>query len=149
MIEQFLKQIHFNQWSWLVPWLVGLSAIIFVGSIIVGWMVLVRLPEDYLTRDESPNLYRSQSKLANLLIDILRNALGIGFLFVGFVMLFTPGQGILSITVGIVLVEFPGKHKLIRRMLANHRILNAINRIRRKSNKRPLASKETINSTPS
>ena len=53
-------------------------------------------------------------------------------------MLFTPGQGILSIIVGIELVEFPGKQKLIRKMLAQPKILKAINKLRTKAHKPPL-----------
>jgi hypothetical protein len=36
------------------------------------------------------------------------------------------------------LIEFPGKRKLIHRIVANPRVLNAINRIRNKAQKLPL-----------
>jgi hypothetical protein len=140
MIGQIQTQLNFDQWSWLLPWLIGLSAIMFFVSIFVVWQVLIRLPEDYLLQDEPHNLYRSKSKLINLAVRIVRNVLGAGFLLVGIVMLFTPGQGILSIIVGIELVEFPGKRKLIRKIVAQPKVFNAINRIRNKANKPRLAA---------
>lgn len=141
MIEKLLNKINFDQWRWLVPWLFGLSGIVFIGSIIVGWIVLVRLPEDYLTRDQPAQIYRSKSKLVNLVIKVVKNLVGLGFLFLGVVMLLTPGQGILSIVVGIVLVDYPGKRKLIRKIVAYPKVLKAINKLREKANKPPLATR--------
>ncbi len=138
MIEQIVQWTRFEQWSWLLPWLVGFSVVVFFGSLIGVWLVLVHLPEDYLTNDRSVNYLRTRSKVVNLFIRILRNFLGVGFLLMGLLMLFTPGQGILSMVVGIVLIEFPGKRKLIHKIVANPRVLNAINRIRKKAQKPPL-----------
>ena len=146
MFDQLLKQINFSQWSWLLPWILGFSVITFVGSVIAGWLVLVHLPENYLTRSEPTSLYRSKSKLVNLFVEIVRNLLGLGFLLVGMVMLVTPGQGILSIVVGIILIEFPGKQKLIRKIVASPNIFKAINKIRKQANKPPLAGVESGNS---
>jgi hypothetical protein len=138
MIEQVLSILHLEEWRWLLPWLFGLSVIVFIGSIVIGWFVLIRLPEDYLTRDHSTKVYRFKSKLVNLVIEVVRNLFGVAFLVLGVVMLFTPGQGILSIIVGIELVEFPGKQKLIRKILAYPKVLKAINKLRTKANKPPL-----------
>ena len=130
--------IHFSQWRWLVPWLFGFSVLVFFGSIVGVWFVLIRLPEDYLTRESKPESNGPRRPLLRLLRKIVMNILGVGFLLAGLVMLLTPGQGILSIFVGITLMDFPGKKILIRRILTQPRVLNAINKLRAKSDKPPL-----------
>lgn len=52
-------------------------------------------------------------------------------------MLFAPGQGILSLLVGIILCDFPGKHRVERKIIARPRVLSVINQIRARY-KRPL-----------
>ena len=146
MIEQILQWIHFDQWRWLLPWMFGFSVIVFIGSLIGVWLVLVHLPEDYLTNEKPVNLLGFQSKLINVFIKVVRNLMGLGFLLVGMVMLLTPGQGILSIVVGIVFLEFPGKRKLIHKIVAFPRVLNSINAIRRKANKPPLLTPQAATS---
>ena len=51
------------------------------------------------------------------------------------IMLFTPGQGILSIVLGIFLMEFPGKQKLEYKMIQHDPTFNAINWLRSKAGK--------------
>ena len=52
-------------------------------------------------------------------------------------MLFTPGPGILSLLVGVILCDFPGKRMVERKIIARPRVLSMINRIRARYN-RPL-----------
>ena len=52
-------------------------------------------------------------------------------------MLFTPGQGILSLLVGVILCDFPGKRKVERKIIERPLVLSTINRIRARYN-RPL-----------
>ena len=138
MINQLFITSNFRQWSWLIPWVFGLSVIAFIGSIIGVWFVLIRLPEDYLTRDSVPELNDSRRSAGWLMRKIAMNFAGLIFLFAGIVMLFTPGQGILSILVGITMMDFPGKRKLIRKILARPKVLKAINKLRKRSNVPPL-----------
>ena len=141
--------MHFSQWSWLIPWLFVLSVVAFIGSIIGVWFVLIRLPEDYLTREREPLSNGPRRSLGQLTRKITLNVAGVVFLLAGIVMLLTPGQGILSIFVGITLTDFPGKRKLVRRILARPKVLNAINKLRKKSNKPPLMSIATPAAVPS
>ncbi len=52
-------------------------------------------------------------------------------------MLFTPGQGILSLLVGVILCDFPGKRRVERKIIERPLVLSTINRIRARYN-RPL-----------
>ena len=51
-----------------------------------------------------------------------RNLYGSLLILAGIVMLFLPGQGILTILFGFLLLDFPGKRGLWRRMLAHPKI---------------------------
>ena len=46
-------------------------------------------------------------------------------------MLFTPGQGILTLLLGISLADIPGKRALEQRMIRQPRILYIVNQLRR------------------
>ena len=54
------------------------------------------------------------------------------------VMLVVPGQGLLTILIGVMLTDFPGKYALERRLISQPSIFNAINWIRDKAGKEPL-----------
>jgi hypothetical protein len=53
-------------------------------------------------------------------------------------MLFTPGQGLLTLFVGFIMINFPGKYKFEKRLIKNKKIYNFINKIRKRYNKPPL-----------
>lgn len=114
-------------------WLLGLGSLaLFVGSaLMIPWLV-IRLPVDFFSRKRTgrDGLRRRHPVVAILLV-LVRNAVGAVLLVAGFIMLLVPGQGLLTIFVGIALVDFPGKHALFERMLRSRRIYAAANGIRR------------------
>ncbi|MCG8591232.1 MAG: hypothetical protein MJE66_18220 [Proteobacteria bacterium] len=68
----------------------------------------------------------------------LRNLAGSLLLLVGAVLLFLPGQGLLTLATGALLVDFPGRRALLRRLGGSRRVLSALNRIRRHFGRPPL-----------
>lgn len=52
-------------------------------------------------------------------------------------MLVLPGQGLLTLLVGVGLLDFPGKRHIELRVVRNHHVLNAINWIRARTNQAP------------
>ena len=63
---------------------------------------------------------------------------GITFILAGIAMLVLPGQGILTIFLGLTLISFPRKRMLIKRIVGHRRVLLGINKLRRRFNKPPL-----------
>jgi hypothetical protein len=49
-----------------------------------------------------------------------------------------PGQGLLTILLGIMIMDFPGKDRLEQKLLSRPSIVNAINRLRARFDKPPL-----------
>ncbi|WP_296703593.1 PGPGW domain-containing protein [Thiocapsa sp. UBA6158] len=119
--------------------LAGLSVLVFVGSLISLPFLLARIPEDYFV-DPQRHSARMQSlhPVAYLSLRLLKNLVGWVLVLAGILMLVLPGQGILTMMMGLVLSDFPGKYALERRLASNRRVLNGINWIRRRGGHVPL-----------
>jgi hypothetical protein len=49
-----------------------------------------------------------------------------------------PGQGVITILIGLTLVSFPGKRNLERRMIRQKKVLSSVNWVRERAGKPPL-----------
>lgn len=123
----------------LIAILIGVSVVTFVGTLIaVPWM-LVRLPSDYFVRDErKPTMFGQSHPVVRVVLIVLKNALGCMLLLGGIAMLVLPGQGLLSILIGLSLINFPGKFWLERKLVQRKAMYRSINWIRRKGGKGPI-----------
>ena len=63
--------------------------------------------------------------------------IGMGLLVCGIVMLVLPGQGLITMLIGLSLIPFPGKNKLEENLLAKKSVRSTLNWIRAKANKEP------------
>jgi hypothetical protein len=121
----------------LLWWLIGVSAATFLATLIaVPWLV-VRLPADYFAAEQKPK-ERHGHAAVHLLLTIGRNIVGYLFIIVGFAMLILPGQGILTILAGLGLVDFPGKYKLIQRIVGQSAVRKSLDWIRERAGRPPL-----------
>ena len=122
-----------------LPWVFGASIAMFFGTLIVVPLLIVRMPADYfVVRRPAEHSWRRQHPLLRYGTRIFKNLLGIVFLGSGVIMLFTPGQGVLMILFGLVLLDIPGKRNLEMRIIRRPAILQTINRIRQRAGRRPL-----------
>jgi hypothetical protein len=71
------------------------------------------------------------------LIKIAEITLGIILIVCGLAMLVLPGQGIITLLIGLSLVPFPVKEKLERNLLAQKSVQSTLNWIRVKADKEP------------
>lgn len=123
----------------LLWWLGAGSVAMFVGSLVGLPIMVARLPTDYFL-DTPPNQddWRDRHPALRMTMLILKNLLGAVFLVGGVLMLVLPGQGILAILIGIVLLNFPGKRRLERWIIGQAAVLSAINWLRRKAGRSAL-----------
>ena len=124
--------------EWLVT--IGLISIaMFVLSLLIVPIVVVRIPEDYFSdqRRHKSRWARFHPVLRYTLVG-LKNLAGLVLLLMGILMLVLPGQGLLTIFFGVALMDFPGKFAIERRFISYPKILNSINWIRKKANRKPL-----------
>ena len=120
----------------LLWWLGTLSVVMFVCTLLALPIVVVRLPEDYFSRTEHrAKNHHQQSRALRLLGLLGKNLLGIVLVCMGVAMLVLPGQGIITILIGLMLMNFPGKRTLEQRLVQRPTVLRTMNWMRTKANR--------------
>lgn len=103
----------------------------------IPWLV-TRLPADYFGHRRRESWRRSAAgPLPVLLIGLLKNLLGAVLVALGVVMLVTPGQGVLTILIGLLLMNFPGKYRLERWLVTRPGVLRRLNGLRERRGRPP------------
>ena len=130
----------------LIAWLFWGSVVAFFGTLIIIPVIVIRIPEDYFVPEKRVRLYvRSRHPLVHLMFVVLKNGAGLVFIAAGIAMLVLPGQGLITILIGIMLCDFPGKYRLERKVVGWGKVLTTINWIRKKGNKPPLKMQKERN----
>jgi hypothetical protein len=125
-----------NEYSSLLEWLGFLSVLTFIGSLIAIPWIIAKLPVNYFIRHRQLVAEsHSRHPLVARLTFVLRNFVGIVFLIAGIVMLVLPGQGIITILIGISFMDFPKKHHLVDFLVRRQKVINFLNWIRKKEKK--------------
>lgn len=115
-----------------------LSIVFFVGSLIAIPFILVRLPADFFDIRVPRPWMEDHHPVLRVMGHLVKNVVGAIFLFAGFLMLFLPGQGILTMLIGISMLDFPGKRKVEAKLIGQPAVLHALNGMREKFGKPPL-----------
>ena len=121
----------------------GISSIfIFLISILgISWFV-AQIPEDYfLPSKRQASKWQQQKPILRLVVVLGKNILGLSLIIGGLLMLVLPGQGLLTIVTGLLLVNYPGKYRLEQKLVSMPSIYKALNWIRFKAKKPPLQRK--------
>ncbi|EMI53952.1 PGPGW domain-containing protein [Rhodopirellula sallentina] len=117
------------------------SGMIFVGSLLLVPYLVVRIPDDYFAKPRRPKTpFADRHPLLRMAGLIVKNLIGVLVLLSGVAMLILPGQGLLTMVIGILLLDFPGKHQLERRIIRIQPVISSINWLRSKANAPPLTT---------
>jgi hypothetical protein len=113
-----------------VAGLVAGYAIATAAAFLALVAVLAALPATYF-RDGAP-VAPGRGRVATAVIRVARNGLGLALIALGVLLSLplVPGQGVLTILIGLLLVDFPGKRRLELRLVARPRVLETMNRVR-------------------
>jgi hypothetical protein len=123
----------------ILYWTGGASLLLFVATIIAGPAVLLRIPPDYFAHDRRPPTRRANGHPAlRLAVRIGKNILGYLLILAGLAMLVLPGQGLLTILIGFLMIDFPGKYRAEKWLVSRARIFSAINWLRTRRQRPPL-----------
>ena len=122
----------------VLVYLFVLSIVGFIGSLIAIPFILVRLPPHYFDERHPRTWMEDHHPILRWTGLILKNVIGFVFFLAGFAMLFLPGQGILTMLIGVSLMDFPGKRRLERKLIGRPAVLKTINAVRAKFNHPPL-----------
>lgn len=117
----------------------GLSLFLFLGTLALLPILILRIPADYFASEKGERKpWQGKHPLIRSLLLIIKNILGVILIAAGILMLFIPGQGLLTIFLGLVMLNFPGKYRLENRLIRIPRIYRGINWIRMKRGREPL-----------
>ncbi len=127
----------------LLWWLALGSLFVFALTLIALPVLLISMPEDYFlpSRRAKPPFAR-RHPLLRWVLRMMGNLVGCLLLLVGFVLLFLPGQGLLTMLAGLMLTDFPGKFRLERAIVGKPAIRRAIDELRRRAGRPPLVLEE-------
>lgn len=136
-------------WEWLsefwmsltlarVLFAVGFFVVSMTVSLVIVGIVLVKIPENYFSSHYQHDFLPNSSWFTRWGAVVAKNIAGAILVIAGIVMLVGPGQGILTILIGLILMDIPGKRPLEARLIKRPVVLAAVNNFRAKYNKPPL-----------
>ena len=129
--------------SWNGPdMIIGVAVFLltFFGAIAVVAFVVVRLPPDYFAPRVAPPFMLAWPRPMRWIGLLAKNALGVLVIASGVILSLPgmPGQGILMMLLGLMLLDVPGKRAVILRMTRIPRVIATINKLRARYGKAPL-----------
>ncbi len=109
----------------------GAFGLTFVASLAAVAAVVGRIPADYF-RDGCASAVTGRRSCARWIGLILKNVAGVLLILLGLLLSLPgiPGQGLLTVLIGVMLLDFPGKRRLERRLVSLPRVLTAVNALR-------------------
>ena len=113
----------------------------FLVTTAIAAFIVVKLPEDYFHPSNERLFWVDRHPVLRWTGIIGKNIIGVILVIVGVLMSLpgVPGPGVLTILLGIMLLDFPGKRALELKLISRPAVLGAINRTRRRFNRPPLA----------
>lgn len=121
-----------------------IGAGIFVASFLVNLgivsLILVKLPADHFSKKRKTKFWSGKRPALHAAKVIGKNIAGILLVALGVVLSLpgVPGQGLLTVLLGIMLLDFPGRDRLEQKLLSRPSIVNTINSLRGRFGKKPL-----------
>jgi hypothetical protein len=102
--------------------------------------ILVKLPGDYFRESYARKLWQARPRTIRVIGLIAKNILGLLLVALGVVLSLpgVPGQGVLTILLGIMLLDFPGRRRLELWLVSRPRVFKAVNNLRHRFGKAPL-----------
>lgn len=130
---------YFPEQTILFWWVAVASVLVFLASLATVPMIIVRIPPDYFVPDRRQHVrWVARHPVARIVLVLAKNLLGGLFVVMGVAMLVLPGQGIITILIGIMLLDFPGKFQLERWIVGHRAVWRTMNWMRRRAGRPPL-----------
>lgn len=125
----------------LLWWLTAVSVVMFFGSLLAMPILAARIPADYFAQEERPaSMWVGHHPALRISLMICKNLLGVVLILAGLAMLVMPGQGLLSMLIGLLLLDLPGKYRFEKWLISRPRIRASINWLRGRRGKPPLVT---------
>lgn len=114
-----------------------LFLVTFAISLAIVSFIVIRIPPNYFRKDHPRDLWADRHPAVRFLGLLAKNVLGALLVALGILMSIpgVPGQGILTILLGIMLLDFPGKRTLEYKLVSRPQVLKTINKLRHRFGK--------------
>lgn len=125
----------------LGPWVsVGLVVVLTLLGTGVSLGAIIFLPADHFCDGRTAARLRLEHPVIRVALLTLKNLVGLVMIPLGVVMSLplVPGPGVVFVLLGVSLVDFPGKRRLERRLLAVPSVRKFIDRVRLRFGRSPL-----------
>ncbi|MEO6655446.1 MAG: hypothetical protein ABIO36_05135 [Pyrinomonadaceae bacterium] len=139
MIERLTTMWQSLTWS-----SIGIGVGLFLLSLFISFaaigIVMVKVPPHYFSLHHERDFLPNSPWLVRWGAVIGKNIAGVFLVLLGIILSLpgVPGQGILTILLGLIFLDIPGKRPLEARIIKRPAVLSAINKLRGKYNKPPL-----------
>lgn len=131
-----------NYWASLSWTKILVATGIFLASVVVSvvivGVIIVKIPANYFSSHYQRDFLPNTPWAVRWGAVILKNVVGFLLIIAGIIMLIGPGQGILTILIGLILMDIPGKRPLEARIIKRPAVLSAVNNLRKRFDKPPL-----------
>lgn len=117
---------------------------LFLGSLALSFaaiaIVMVKIPKNYFSSHYKRDFLPGSSFIVRWGAVIAKNIFGVFLIILGIALSLpgVPGQGVLTILLGLIMLDIPGKRPLEARIIKRPAVLAAINKLRAKYDKPPL-----------
>ena len=117
---------------------------IFVGTFFINLaivsFILLKIPANHFSKSREMKFWSGPRPLLHAAGVVGKNIGGLLLVALGIVLSLpgVPGQGLLTVLLGVMLLDFPGRRRLEQKLLSRPSIVNAINRLRARFHKPPL-----------
>lgn len=109
------------------------SFLLLATSLLATPWILARLPANYFSKPPSIE----PRSVRRLFKSVVKTILGFMLMLTGVAMMITPGPGLVCLVLGMALCEFPGKHRLLTRIIRRPSVFSTLNWLREKASKPP------------
>ena len=115
---------------------VSIFVVTFLANLALVSFILVKIPADYF-RESQGKFLAKQSPVIRVLALIGKNIAGVILVVLGVLLSLpgVPGQGVLTILLGVMLLDFPGRRRFERWILSSPRVFKAVNKLRKRFDK--------------
>jgi hypothetical protein len=113
-------------------WGLAISVALALGSLAIAALVVVSWSADRFKLGAPDDFLVERHPVVRALARVGKNLAGVVLLLLGLVMALpgVPGQGILTMIIGLTLLDFPGKRALERRLVSRPFVLRQLNALR-------------------
>jgi hypothetical protein len=131
-------------WASLTWFKILLGVGLFLASLLFSFLsigiVMVKIPENYFSSHYQQDFLPGSPWIVRWGAVAAKNVFGFFLVILGVILSLpgVPGQGVLTILLGLIMLDIPGKRPLEARIIKRPTILAAVNELRARYKKPPL-----------